>query len=70
MVYVIIHPITNKPIQFSEFPQENYQVIVTKTDEQGNFSKEDFTALCVGPIPYDSELLNKTYDPNTNSFSA
>ena len=63
-MYIIINPFTNKPIQFSTFKDENYQV----TDKNNNGDYETKTALCL-EYEYDLSLLEKTYDPITGTFN-
>lgn len=64
--YILINPFTNKPIHFSSFLDENFIVAKTSVINQQTVI-EHANALCI-EVPYDSELLNKTYNPTTGSF--
>lgn len=63
-MYIIINPFTNKPIQFSTFKDEGFQV----TDRNSNGDYETKTALCL-ECEYDLSLLQKTYDSVTGTFN-
>jgi hypothetical protein len=63
-MYIIINPFTNKPIQFSTFKDEDFQI----TDRNLNGDFETRTALCL-EREFDLSLLEKTYDPNTGTFN-
>jgi hypothetical protein len=63
-MYIIINPFTNKPIQFSTFKDEDFQV----TDRNLNGDFETRTALCL-EHEFDLSLLEKIYDPITGTFN-
>lgn len=63
-MYIIINPFTNKPIQFSSFKDEDFQV----TDRNLNGDFETKIALCL-EHEFDLSLLEKTYDPITGTFN-
>lgn len=66
--YAIIHPITNKLIEFSEFKKEDMSVAITGVNEEGMYSVNFANALCIGPIDYNPNLFDKTYNPSTGLF--
>lgn len=66
--YAIIHPVTNKIIEFSEFVKNDMSVAITGLDSEGMYSVNFLNALCIGPIEYDVSLFDKTYNPSTNTF--
>jgi len=63
-MYIIINTFTNKPIQFSSFKDEDFKI--THKHEDGTF--ETRVALCL-EHDYDISLLEKIYDPNTDTFN-
>ena len=68
-MYILINPITNKPIQFSTFKDDNYTITRSdQTDENNQRIITTITALCIEQ-EYDIALLDKTYNPSTNTFS-
>lgn len=65
-LYALIHPVTNKIVQFSEFKNDNFKIVdIEFINNQRTVS--EYIALCV-PVTFTPELRNKTYDPITNSF--
>jgi hypothetical protein len=66
--YILINPFTNKPIQFSSFKDENFEVTNISIDENNNRSANTQNALCI-ESDYDISLLDKTYDPITGTFN-
>jgi hypothetical protein len=67
-MYILIDPYTNKPMYFSTFANEEQLVVRTFIDANGNTQVQKQPAYCV-EVEYDSELLNKTYDFSTKTFS-
>lgn len=65
--YAIIHPTTNKLIEFSEFSKLE-MVTITGVNAEGRYEVTSIPALCIGPIDYDVDLFSKTYNPQTEQF--
>jgi hypothetical protein len=66
--YILINPFTNKPIQFSTFKNDDFKVADISIDSNGNRIANTQNALCL-ETDYDFSLLEKTYDPNTETFN-
>lgn len=62
-MYIIINPFTNKPIQFSTFKDEDFNI----TNKNSDNTFETRKALCIEQ-EHDLSLLEKTYNPTTNQF--
>ena len=65
--YILINPFTNKPIQFSTFKDEDFDVANIPTNMTVGLVVETSKAICV-EVEYDPSLLEKTFDPVTKTF--
>ena len=66
--YIIINPFNNKPIQFSTFKDEDFDVSNVPENVNSQSVIETKKALCI-ETDLDLSLLNKIYDPNTGTFN-
>jgi hypothetical protein len=66
--YILINPFNNKPIQFSTFKDEDFDVSNIPENINSQSVIETKKALCI-EINLDLSLLNKVYDPNTETFN-
>lgn len=66
--YILINPFTNKPIQFSTFKDEDFDVSNIPPNVNSQTVITTAKALCI-EIEYDASLLEKTYDPSTGTFN-
>lgn len=65
-IYILIDPFTNKPICFSELIITD-DITNSTVDANGNRVFEKLPTLCL-EVDYDPALLNKTYNPLTQTF--
>lgn len=65
--YILINPYNYKVIHFSEFKNDNFTVAKTSIDLNGQFKLEKKNAICI-EVDFDEDLLDKTYDPVTETF--
>lgn len=66
--YIIINPFNNKPIQFSTFKDEDFDVSNVPENVNSQSVIETKKALCI-ETDLDLSLLNKIYNPNTGTFN-
>ena len=67
-MYCIIDPFTNKVIEFSSFVNDEFYVAKSIVDSDGAFSIIEKKALCITISEYDSALMGKVYNTQTNLF--
>jgi hypothetical protein len=66
--YILINPFNYKPIQFSTFKDEDFNVANIPNEVNSDTVIATAKALCV-ESEYDPTLLGKTYDPLTGTFN-
>lgn len=65
-LYALVNPINNKIIQFSQLENLNFKYIHTEYVNNKRTITE-VVALCI-PVVFTSDLLNKTYNPESGEF--
>lgn len=66
-LYALVNPITNKIIQFSQLENLEYRYKHIETVD-GLRKETNIVALCI-PVSFSPGLINKTYNPSTNTFN-
>jgi hypothetical protein len=66
-MYCLVDPFTKKVLEFSSYYDDSKYVIKTEV-VNGEYKVTQEKALCV-EVEYDSDLLNKTYNAENNTFS-
>lgn len=66
--YLLINPITNKAIEYSEFLKQDKVIAISGIDSNNNYKVDFVNALCMGPVDYDASVFQKTYNPETGLF--
>jgi len=66
--YIVINPITNKPVQFSSVIRDDIKFGETYTDESGDTSIRFNEPIYLEVSKPDDKLLTKIYNPKTKKL--